>query len=113
MSRGSSLGERFARDKNALTLVRLLLALSVVLYHAHRVPSEDKLEFYGGQFLSTFHVDAFFGLSGFLIYAAWERCPEARRYLRHRAARARALPAGTRLDAQAAGVDGCLRARSR
>lgn len=87
MSRGNSLGERFARDENALTLVRLLLSLSVVMYHAHHACNEDDLDFFGGQLLSTFHVDAFFGLSGFLIYATWERCPDVWRYVRHRAAR--------------------------
>jgi peptidoglycan/LPS O-acetylase OafA/YrhL len=81
-----TIGQRLDRAPNAFNLLRLILALEVVAWHAvtlrgvHLPPAIEA-------FVKDVAVDCFFALSGFLIVAAWTRHPDLRRFLLARARR--------------------------
>lgn len=64
-------------EANNLTLVRLVLASSVIYTHCYWLLSgrkgEDDLSFLLGAPISAYAVDGFFFLSGFLVYASLRR----------------------------------------
>lgn len=81
-----TLGTRFDPRANALHLVRLLLALTVVLWHTYALrtvadPTRPAL------FFGSVGVDGFFAISGFLITRSWEMNPRLGRFLLARARR--------------------------
>jgi peptidoglycan/LPS O-acetylase OafA/YrhL len=66
---------------NALNAVRLVLAMSVILWHSFPLTGAS-VEFQPvRQFLGEVSVDGFFAISGFLIVSSWKRNPEWHRYL--------------------------------
>ncbi len=72
---------------NNFDIVRLALALIVVLFHCSAVslsPSLDGMERFASGALA---VQGFFAISGFLIFASWERSSSLRDYVIKRAAR--------------------------
>ena len=82
----ASLGERFENHPNALTLIRLVLAGLVIVWHSvllrtGRPPGPL------WQGLEEVPVDGFFAISGFLIVRSWQVRPDPRRFLVARAAR--------------------------
>jgi peptidoglycan/LPS O-acetylase OafA/YrhL len=85
-----SLGDEFERSPNALNIVRLVLALEVMAWHAYSLPGRH-LPAPIEHFVSDVGVDAFFAISGFLICRSWSRRPHLRVFL---AARARRLLPG-------------------
>lgn len=72
---------------NALNFVRLLLAVSVIVWHAFPLSGNDIDSLPLRQFVGEIGVDGFFAISGYLIVASWMRDPHAGRYLRARALR--------------------------
>lgn len=68
-----SLGESFSTQPNALNLIRLVLAATVIVWHAHLLPQRAELSPAVSQVLEQFPVDGFFALSGFLITRSWLR----------------------------------------
>jgi peptidoglycan/LPS O-acetylase OafA/YrhL len=81
------LGRVFDPRRNALNVLRLVLAIEVVLFHSfpltgNVISSKPVL-----QLLFSVGVDGFFGLSGFLITSSWLRDPSPRDYLTARALR--------------------------
>ena len=74
--------------RNAVTVVRLVLALSVIVWHAVPLGGFTKSwPLADAAIGSKWGVDGFFVLSGFLVTAAWLRRPSLGVYLRHRALR--------------------------
>ena len=59
--------------KNNFDLLRLLFAGTVCLVHAHALSGYDQLEIISRFLSSTIAVDAFFVVSGFLIFMSYER----------------------------------------
>lgn len=86
MATSVSLGEEFERSPNALNLVRLVLALEVMAWHAYGLPGRH-LPTQVGHFVSDIGVDAFFAISGFLICRSWSRRPHLHSFLMARARR--------------------------
>jgi peptidoglycan/LPS O-acetylase OafA/YrhL len=84
---GRTIGDRVGAGPNALTFLRLVLALEVVAWHAYALRGDAWLPGQLG-FLSDIAVDSFFAISGFLICSAWFRNPS---FLRFAEARARRL----------------------
>lgn len=74
------------RDNN-FDIVRLLLAESVVLFHAHHVSNQPELAILPRLFSGEFAVEGFFAISGFLIFASYERALSLGDYIVKRAAR--------------------------
>lgn len=69
-----TLGTRFETQPNAITALRLLLASTVVVWHAFLITGhQEDLYEPARQLLESGAVDGFFALSGFLILRAWER----------------------------------------
>lgn len=81
-----TLGQAFTESPNAYSFLRIVLAASVIAWHAALLPRAElhpaleQLLRYGG-------VDGFFVLSGFLVVGSWTRRPEARRFVVARLAR--------------------------
>lgn len=77
--------------ENNLNLLRLVAALAVMVSHAwpivHGPGTAEPLEAATGYTLGTMAVMVFFGLSGFLIAASWDRAPDAKRFVARRARR--------------------------
>lgn len=88
--RRETLGDRFDGRPNAFNLVRLVLALEVLGYHAYSLPGHV-LPPRARWFVADVGVDAFLVISGFLVAAAWLRNPRVRDFA---AARARRLLPG-------------------
>lgn len=82
---------RLSPKSNNLTLVRLLLASAVIWTHSiwrvTGVAEVDQFNSWLGNPISTFAVDGFFFLSGFLVYASLLRRPRARDFAMARLAR--------------------------
>lgn len=72
-------------EANNLTLVRLVLASSVIYTHCYWLLSgrsgEDELSWLLGAPISAYAVDGFFFLSGFLVYASLHRRPRVGDFL--------------------------------
>jgi peptidoglycan/LPS O-acetylase OafA/YrhL len=85
-SAGNTIGARFGAGPNALTFLRLVLALEVVAWHAYALRGDTWLPEHLG-FLADIAVDSFFAISGFLICAAWFRRPSLRHFAEARVRR--------------------------
>jgi peptidoglycan/LPS O-acetylase OafA/YrhL len=72
---------------NSLNFVRLMLAVSVIVWHSFPLSGNDIAWAPLRQFVGEVGVDGFFAISGYLIVASWMRDPHAGRYLRARALR--------------------------
>lgn len=70
-----TLGDGLLGRKNALNLVRLLLATAVVLSHTRPVGGFGQDPVIGGRGLGAWAVSGFFAISGYLICASRERLP--------------------------------------
>jgi peptidoglycan/LPS O-acetylase OafA/YrhL len=81
-----SLAERFDPRHNSLSILRLVLALTVVVVHANAIGwgTQPKL---GDTHLGEVAVDGFFVISGFLVIRSALGLNSLRRYLWHRALR--------------------------
>lgn len=77
----------FDPRRNALNAVRLVLALSVIVWHSFAITGADIGFAPLRQLASSFSVDAFFTISGFLILSSWDRNPKVVPYLRARVLR--------------------------
>jgi peptidoglycan/LPS O-acetylase OafA/YrhL len=79
-----TLAEAFVSKRNNFTLVRLLAALAVVVSHSFYISTgltdSEPLISSTGLSLGGHAVNVFFGISGFLILASWERHPDALRF---------------------------------
>lgn len=82
----TTLEGRFNGERNGLNGLRLLLALSVIVWHTFPLGGFT-LEARTQRGVSTFGVDAFFVISGVLITRSWVRRPKLVRYAWHRALR--------------------------
>jgi peptidoglycan/LPS O-acetylase OafA/YrhL len=60
---------------NALNLMRLVLASSVIVWHSFTVTGHPLANTHFGQLLGDMPVDGFFAISGFLLCASWFRKP--------------------------------------
>ena len=78
-------------DRNNFTLVRLILASSVIFTHSygliHGMTADDPFAPWLGKPISAFAVDGFFFLSGFLVYASLARRGNVLAFARARLAR--------------------------
>lgn len=72
---------------NGLNFVRLVLALSVIVWHSFPLTGHDIAFRPLRQLAAEVGVDGFFAISGYLIVASWVRDPSVIRYLRARALR--------------------------
>jgi peptidoglycan/LPS O-acetylase OafA/YrhL len=79
--------DRFDGRANALNLMRLVLAASVIVWHAYAFPLRQGLPDPAVRLLEQVGVDGFFAISGFLIVRSWQRHPEPRDFIAARAAR--------------------------
>jgi peptidoglycan/LPS O-acetylase OafA/YrhL len=75
------------KRENNFDIIRLLLAVVVVLFHVGHVSSAPIFESLPRYFSGHLAVEGFFAISGFLIFASWERCSGLRDYTVKRAAR--------------------------
>ena len=75
------------KRQNNFDIVRLTLALIVVLFHLPGVSQSDDLAVLGRYSSGELAVEGFFAISGFLIFASWERASSLRDYVIKRAAR--------------------------
>lgn len=82
-----TLGTTFDPRANALNLIRLLLAGTVIVWHSFPLGGSDIAWAPARRILSEVGVDGFFAISGYLIVASWVRTPDWRRFLRARALR--------------------------
>ncbi|MFT7712298.1 acyltransferase family protein [Clavibacter tessellarius] len=72
---------------NALNLIRLVLALFVIVWHAFPLTGATIDSPWARQLVSRLSVDGFFAISGFLIVSSWIRHPRWGAFLRARALR--------------------------
>src|SRR5687768_8613377 len=83
--------DRLSAQSNNLTLVRLILASAVIWTHSIWRTSggseADQFSPWLGQPISSFAVDGFFFLSGFLVYSSLLRQPSVRTFMLARLAR--------------------------
>lgn len=82
-----TLGSTFDRRRNGLNLLRLVLAASVIVWHAFPLTGHDIAVAPIKQLISDFGVDGFFAVSGFLIAGSWFGRPRLLPFLRARALR--------------------------
>lgn len=82
-----TLGDRFNRDANGLNLMRLILAVSVILWHSFPLTGRGIAYVPLRQLISEVGVDGFFTISGFLIYSSWLNRPKLGPYFRARVLR--------------------------
>lgn len=74
----------FDPRRNALNLVRLLLAVGVIFVHSFALTGVQIGSTAVHQVFTQAFVDGFFAISGFLIVSSWDRRPEAVAFLRAR-----------------------------
>lgn len=72
---------------NALNLMRLVLASSVIVWHSFTVTGHPLANTHFGQLLGDMPVDGFFAISGFLLCASWFRKPKLGSFARNRVLR--------------------------
>jgi peptidoglycan/LPS O-acetylase OafA/YrhL len=84
-----TLSEHFNPRQNALTPLRLLLALMVVAGHAWEVGGfgADPLQRFTGVTLGEVAVNGFFAISGFLVTGSWIKSSSSWSFLKKRALR--------------------------
>lgn len=82
-----TLGSAFDRRRNGLNLLRLVLAATVIIWHAFPLTGHDIRVGPIRQLTSEFGVDGFFAISGFLISGSWLGRPQLFPFLRARALR--------------------------
>ena len=71
-----------------MNVIRLILAVSVILYHSYPVTGKTSFPLpYIQQFAAEWAVDGFFVISGFLLVGSWLNKPKLWPYLRNRALR--------------------------
>lgn len=80
-------GDVFDPRANALNLVRLLLAGTVIVWHSFPLSGADIRWEPLRRIVAEVGVDGFFAISGYLIVASWMRTPDWRSYLSARARR--------------------------
>ncbi len=71
--------------QNNFDIVRLTLAIIVVLVHAYDLSNSQSLGVLTRVVSSRVAVEGFFAISGFLIFASYERCKSLREYFSNRA----------------------------
>jgi peptidoglycan/LPS O-acetylase OafA/YrhL len=81
-----TLGDAFATKRNGLNVIRLLLAVTVIVFHAFPLGGFGDEPRIGNMPFASLSVLFFFAISGFLITASRERTKGAR-YLWHRVIR--------------------------
>lgn len=85
------LGDAIDGRKNNLDLIRLIAAVAVLVSHAWPITggagTSEPLQILTGTTLGTYAVMVFFGLSGFLITASFQRDPDPWRFCVRRARR--------------------------
>jgi peptidoglycan/LPS O-acetylase OafA/YrhL len=84
---GPMLGEAFDTRPNGYNALRLALASSVIVWHALLLASPGGYTSPLWQPLSSFAVDGFFVISGFLIVRSWDRRPNPAAFIRARLGR--------------------------
>lgn len=72
---------------NNFDIVRLILATIVVFYHSAALSLSSSLAFVPSVFSGHVAVDGFFAISGFLIFASYDRCKSLKEYFTNRAFR--------------------------
>lgn len=85
--RTRTLAEVFDPKLNTLNAVRLLLAVSVIVWHSYSITGTAKPSPAVIQLLGEGGVDGFFAISGFLIVSSWIRRPRWWAYLKARCLR--------------------------
>lgn len=75
------------RRENNFDIIRLLLAILVVFFHVGHISGAPVFDSLPRYFSGHLAVEGFFAISGFLIFASWERCSGLRDYTVKRAAR--------------------------
>jgi len=81
------LSDVFDPRANALNLIRLVLALFVIVWHAFPLTGTEIHDPWARQLVSRLSVDGFFAISGFLIVSSWTRHPRWAVFLRARVLR--------------------------
>ena len=71
--------------KNNFDIVRLILAAIVVLIHSYDLSGSEALGVLGRFVSSRMAVEGFFVISGYLIFASYERCSSLTEYFANRA----------------------------
>ena len=82
MSKNSS-----KRRENNFDILRLVLAIVVVFFHAGSISGSPELAWLPDVFSGHLAVEGFFAISGFLIFASYERSPSLTDYFLKRAGR--------------------------
>jgi peptidoglycan/LPS O-acetylase OafA/YrhL len=75
------------KRQNNFDIIRLALAIVVVFFHIGHVSDVPTLAFLPRYFSGHLAVEGFFAISGFLIFASYERCATLTDYFVKRAAR--------------------------
>lgn len=83
-TRTTTLSQVFQPKLNALNAIRLLLALSVIIWHSYPLTGTNRPNSPLTQLLAEGGVDGFFAISGFLIVSSWMRQPKWWPYLKAR-----------------------------
>ncbi|MDE3104559.1 MAG: acyltransferase [Acidobacteriota bacterium] len=73
--------------ENNFDIIRLLLASLVVFFHIGYISGEPRFAWMPAFFSGHLAVEGFFAISGFLIFASYERCSSLADYYSKRAAR--------------------------
>jgi len=82
--RAPRFSEVFDPRANALNAVRLVLAVSVLVWHSYPLTGHQVGSWPVEQLLGHVGVDGFFAISGYLITSSWLRSPHAFAFLRAR-----------------------------
>ena len=69
------------RDRNNFDILRLILSLIVVIVHTAELTKIRDIEAISSYFSSVFAVDAFFIVSGFLIFMSFDKSSSYINYL--------------------------------
>lgn len=75
------------RRENNFDIIRLLLAILVIFFHVGHISGAPQFARLPHYFSGHLAVEGFFAISGFLIFASWERASSLRDYTVKRAAR--------------------------